>query len=83
MPIIKQEWVKRSYHEYVRKWLWDEWGYARGWTVQLPAMFVWYAKEDHIGQTLGRRTAMQCESVAASFALYLPASAWLPRMHVA
>ena len=44
-PPIRREWVQRSYHEYVTKWLLDEWGYARGWAVQLPAMLVWYAKE--------------------------------------
>jgi hypothetical protein len=43
MRAIRREWLARAYHEYVDKWLWNEWGYARGWGKHLPEMVLWYA----------------------------------------
>lgn len=62
MRPIRREWLEKAYHLYVTNWLWDKWGYSRGWRRQFPAMVVWYAKE---GSNQPR------ESVADAYAEYV------------
>ena len=39
----KSAWIEASYHEYVTKWLWNKWGYARCWEHHFPEMLLWYS----------------------------------------
>ena len=40
---LKLMWIQNAYTEYVDRWLWDKWGYARGWLQRLPEMLLWYS----------------------------------------
>jgi hypothetical protein len=43
MAPVRRQWLDNAYREHVDKWLWKEWGYARGWNVRFPEMVLWYA----------------------------------------
>jgi hypothetical protein len=42
MAQIKAAWLDNSCETY-EKWLWDMWGYAKGWAVHFPEMILWYS----------------------------------------
>jgi len=43
MSQVKSEWIRNSYEAYVDDWLWDKWGYEKGWSARFPEMVLWYS----------------------------------------
>src|SRR3990172_5523120 len=43
MAHLNAEWLERSYHEYVSKWLVLKWGYSPCWEHHFPEMVLWYS----------------------------------------
>jgi hypothetical protein len=43
MASLNPKWVDRAYLVQIDGWLWNEWGYARGWSKRLPEMILWYS----------------------------------------
>ena len=43
MPKLDSPRLDRAHKVYVDDWLWDTWGYARGWAARFPEMILWYS----------------------------------------
>lgn len=42
-PQLRSAWLDRAYGAYVDEWLWDVFGYAKGWPARFPEMILWYS----------------------------------------
>jgi len=43
MPQLRPTWLDSARKAYLDDWLWDKWGFARGWPTHFPEMLLWYS----------------------------------------